>query len=174
MGERGIVVKIDLSVAGDVSDVINTLHQLATGTGSSPAAASSNPGGDPHGHPSVGHPPVDQPVQPPVDEEAGIAEDPWTQEPVRALWALLTPDVQEIYRRVAHRDGHALNRGALLDAMGITTRSLSGRLSSPGHALRRIRRRYGVNLPHPMTFDPSTEQYRMRPDLAGAVVELNL
>ena len=93
---------------------------------------------------------------------------------MRALWALLTPDVQEIYRRVAHGDGHVLHRDALLDAMGLTARSLSGRLSSQGHALRRIRRRYDVNLPHPMAFDPSSEQYRMRPDLAGAVVELDL
>ena len=124
MGEPSIVVKISLSVAGDVSVVIDTLRRLATKTSSSPAAPSNNPDGDPHGHP-----PVDQPVQPPVDVAAGIAEDPWTAEMARALWALLTPDVQDIYRRVAHRDGHVLAREALLDAMGLTARVLSGRLS---------------------------------------------
>ena len=75
---------------------------------------------------------------------------------------------------MAQGNGHTLPRDALLDAMGLTVRALSGRLSSQGHALRRIRRRYDVNLPHPMTFDQPTEQYRMRPDLADAIVELNL
>ena len=93
---------------------------------------------------------------------------------MRALWALLTPDVQDVYRRVAHRDGHVLAREALLDAMGFTARALSGRLSSQGHATRRIRRTFDLNLPHPMSFDQPTEQYRMLPHIAGSIVELNL
>ena len=54
---------------------------------------------------------------------------------------------------MAHGNDRTLARDSLLDAMGLTARTLSGRLSSQGHALRRIRRRYDVNLPHPMTFD---------------------
>ena len=105
------MVRIDLTMEGDVSDVINTIRQLVTRNGSSPVVVSRDPGSDP---------PVEQPVQPPVDDAAGIAKDPWTEELVRALWALLTPDVQWIYRRVAHGSGHALAREALLDAMGLT------------------------------------------------------
>ena len=75
---------------------------------------------------------------------------------------------------MAQGNGHTLPRDALLDAMSLTVRALSGRLSSQGHALRRIRRRYDVNLPHPRSFDQPTEQYRMRPNLADAIVELNL
>ena len=93
---------------------------------------------------------------------------------MRALWQLLTTDAQDIYRRVAHGDGHVLDRDALLDAMGLTVRALSGRLSSQGHAMRRIRRRHNVDLPHPMAFDQSSEQYWMRPDLGDVIVELNL
>ena len=163
------MVRIYLTVARDVSDVIDTPRRLAAGNGSSPAAASNAPGGDPDGAPSV-----NPPVQPPVGDNASVAENPWTEELARALWQFLSPDVQQIYQRVAHGDGHILHRDALLDAMGLTARSLSGRLSSQSHALRRIRRRYDVNLPHPMTFDPSSEQYQMRPHLAGAIVELNL
>ena len=170
MGERSIVVKIDLMVAGDVSDVIDTIRRLATRNGSSPVVASNNPGGDPDGATAV-----NPPVQPPVGGAAAIADNPWTEELVRALWQFLSPDVQEIYRRVAHGDGHVLHRDALLDAMGLTARSLSGRLSSQGHAMRRIRRRYDVNrLPHPMAFDQSSEKYRMLPHIARYIAELNL
>ena len=132
--------------------------------------ASNNPGGDPDGATAV-----NPPVQPPVGGAAAIADNPWTEELVRALWQFLSPDVQEIYRRVAHGDGHVLHRDALLDAMGLTARSLSGRLSSQGHAMRRIRRRYDVNrLPHPMAFDQSSEKYRMLPHIARYIAELNL
>ena len=138
------MVRIYLTVAGDVSDVIDTTRQLAAGNGSTPTTVSNNPDGDLL---------VNPPVQPPVDDTGSVTEDPWTDELVRALWQFLTHDAREIYRRVAHGDGHALQRDALLDAMGLTIRALFGHLSSQGHALRRIRRRYDVNLPHPMTFD---------------------
>ena len=128
------MAKIDLTVAGDISDVIDIIRRLAAGNGSSPAAASNNPGGDPDGHPSV-----DPPAQPPAGGAATVAQDPWTMELARALWVLLSPDVQQIYRRVAHGNDHTLARDFLLDAMGLTVRALSGRLSSQGHALRRIR-----------------------------------
>ena len=159
------MVRIYLTVAGDVSDVIDTIRRLVAGNGSTPTTVSNNPDDDLL---------VNPPVQPPVGDNASVAEDPWTVEPVRALWQFLSPDVQQVYQRVAHGDGHILHRDALLDAMGLTARSLSGRLSSQSHALRRIRRRHDVNLPHPMTFDPSSEQYRMQPDLAGVIVELDL
>ena len=159
------MVRIDLTLEGVVSDVINTIRQLAAGNGSTPTTVSNNPDDDLL---------VNPPVQPPVDDTGSVTEDPWTDELARALWVLLTPDAREIYRRVAHGDGHILHRDALLDAMNLTARTLSGQLSSQGHALRRIRRRHDVNLPHPMTFDPSSEQYRMQPDLAGVIVELDL
>ena len=163
------MAKIDPTVAGDISDVIDTPRRLAAGNGSSPAAGSNNPGGDPDGHPSV-----DPPVQPPVGDNASVAENPWTEELARARWVLLSPDVQEIYRRggTGQRPHPAPGRPA-----GRHGPHRSRTVRTPlltGHALRRIRRRYDVNLPHPMTFDQPTEQYRMRPDLADAIVELNL
>ena len=93
-GGTQLVVSIYLTVAGDVSDVIDTIRRLAAGNGSSPAAASNNPGGDPDGAKAV-----NSPGQSPVGDDASVAEDPWTEELARALWVLLSPDVQEIYRR---------------------------------------------------------------------------
>lgn len=168
--EHNTVVKIDLTLEGGVSDVINTIRLLATGNVSSLVAASSthtsnNPdlqaGAEPTAQPAGG------------DEDV-IAEEQWTVELAHSLWVFLSPDVQEIYRRVAHGHGHALARDSLLDDMGLTTRALSARLSSQGHAIRSIRRQYHVALPHPMSFDQPSGQYRMRPDLAGAILELEL
>ena len=79
------MVKIYLTVAGDVSDVIDTIRQLAAGNGSAPATAPNNPNRDPGGDRRV-----DPPVQTPVDDTATVAQDPWTEELVRALWQLLT------------------------------------------------------------------------------------
>ena len=93
-GGTQLVVSIYLTVAGDVSDVIDTIRRLAAGNGSSPAAASNNPGGDPDGAKAV-----NSPGQSPVGDDASVAEDPWTEELARALWVLLSPGVQEIYRR---------------------------------------------------------------------------
>ena len=89
-----------------------------------------------------------------------------------ALWRFLTDDVRDIYRLVAHSNEHTIARDSLLDALGITARALSGRLSSQGHAVRRIRLHH--NASHPMSFDNQSDTYRMRPDVANAIVRLNL
>jgi len=93
---------------------------------------------------------------------------------VTALWRFLTDDVRDIYRLVAHSNGHTIARDSLLDDVGITVSALSGRLSSQGHALRRIRRLHNLSLPHPMSFDNRSDTYRMRPDVADTLVRLNL
>ena len=67
-----------------------------------------------------------------------------------------------------------MSRQSLLDAMGLTERQLSGRMSSVGHSVRRIRNVHNVSLPHPMAFDQSTDDYKMLPDVADAIVRLNL
>ena len=95
------MVRIYLTVARDVSDVIDTPRRLATGTGSSPAAASNAPGGDPDGAPSV-----NPPVQPPVGDNASVAEDPWTVEPVRALGSSCPPTSSRSTAGVAQGNGH--------------------------------------------------------------------
>ena len=67
-----------------------------------------------------------------------------------------------------------MSRELLLDALNLTARELSGRLSSQGHAVRRIRRYHNVSLPHPMSFDSASQEYRMRSDVAGTIKELGL
>ena len=75
---------------------------------------------------------------------------------------------------MAHSNEHTIARDSLLDALGITARALSGRLSSQGHAVRRIPLHHNASLPHPMSFDNQPDTYRMRPDVANAIVRLNL
>ena len=107
------MVRIYLTVAGDVSDVIDTIRRLAAGNGSSPAAGSNNPGGDPDGHPSV-----DPPAQPPAGGAAAIAENPWTEELARAPCGCFCPPTsRRSTAGVAQGNGHTLPRDALLDAI---------------------------------------------------------
>ena len=101
-------------------------------------------------------------------------EGSWSTEHVQTFWDFLAPQARDIYRRVAGGNGYTLSREALLDGTGLTARVLSGRLSSQGHAVRRIRRFHNVSLPHPMSFDSQTEEYRMLSDVADAILRLSL
>ena len=108
-----------------------------------------------------------------VDEPA-VPEGEWNEESVRTFWEMLAPDAKEIYRNVAGSNGHVISRDSLLDSMHLTTRELSGRLSSQGHAVRRIRRHHNLSLPHPMSFDPASDEYRMRSDVGEIIARLEI
>ena len=146
------MVRIDLIITGDTpGDIIAALRLFALGK-----AAGATPA-------------VDQP-----ETITTASTVHWTDDHVTALWRFLTDDVRDIYRLVAHSNGHTIARDSLLDDMGITVRALSGRLSSQGHAVRRIRRLHNLSLPHPMSFDNRSDTYQMRPDVADTLVRLNL
>ncbi len=162
------MVKVALTFEGDADEVIVAMRQIALGDASTassvvhhvetPAVTASAESSD--DAQSSGSPPV--------------PEGRWTIEHVRAFWGFLADDAREIYQRVAQSAGYVLSRQALLDEMHLTVRQLSGRLSSQGHAVRRIRRVHNVSLPHPMSFDSQADEYRMLPDVADAIVRLNL
>lgn len=162
------MVKVALTVEGDTDEVMDALRKLALGDGSATPA------------PSVAAmavlpdaPPEDAaPAQPAPQPDA--PEGSWSTEHVQTFWDFLAPQARDIYRRVAGGNGYTLSREALLDGTGLTARVLSGRLSSQGHAVRRIRRFHNVSLPHPMSFDSQTEEYRMLPDVADAILRLSL
>ena len=104
-----------------------------------------------------------------------VPEGDWNSDHVRTFWEFLAADAREIYRRVAQENqDHRMSRELLLDAMNLTARELSGRLSSQGHAVRRMRRYHNVSLPHPMSFDSASQEYRMRSDVAAAIKEFGL
>ena len=162
------MVKVALTVEGEADEVIAAIRQLAMGDAASsisPPAISEDAGSAPaEAAPSAAAAPEPEPVP----------EGRWTVDHVRTFWGFLADDAKEIYQSVAKSAGYVLSRQALLDDMHLTVRQLSGRLSSQGHAVRRIRRVHNVALPHPMNFDSQADEYRMLPDVADAIVRLNL
>ena len=162
------MVKVALTFEGDADEVIVAMRQLAVGD-----VTVSLPVGN-----NAETPVAAAPAEPSDDAQpsppTAVPEGRWTIEHVRTFWNFLADDAREIYQRVAQSAGYVLSRQALLEEMHLTVRQLSGRLSSQGHAVRRIRRVHNVSLPHPMSFDSQADEYRMLPDVADAIVRLNL
>ncbi len=157
------MVKIALTLEGETDEVIAAIRQLAVGD-SVPAAIGGNVAAATPG----ALPTQDGTPDPPAPQED------WTPDHVRAFWEFLASDAKDIYRKVARANGYALPRQSLLTDMGLSIRQLSGRLSSQGHAVRRIRQSRHVTLPHPMAFDPQSQEYKMLPDVADPLVKLGL
>lgn len=162
------MVKVALTFEGDADDVIVAIRRLAVGD--APVA----PPVDNATETSVASAPAELSNDAQLDAAPAVPEGRWTIEHVRAFWGFLADDAREIYKRVAESAGYVRSRQALLEEMHLTVRQLSGRLSSQGHAVRRIRRVHNVALPHPMSFDNNADEYRMLPDVADAIVRLNL
>ena len=161
------MVKVALTVEGEADDVIAAIRQLA-GDKVSPATvvvADSD---------AAAAAPVEEETPPPPPPPAPVPEGRWTIDHVRTFWGYLAPNAQQVYHRVANSSGYVMSRQSLLDAMGLTERQLSGRMSSVGHSVRRIRNIHNVALPHPMAFDPTSDDYKMLPDVADAIMRLNL
>ena len=162
------MVKVALTFEGDADEVIVAMRQLAVGDASGASPVVNN------AETPVATAPVESPEEVAPNDSIEVPEGRWTIEHVRAFWGFLADDAREIYQRVAQSAGYVLSRQALLEEMHLTVRQLSGRLSSQGHAVRRIRRVRNVSLPHPMSFDSQADEYRMLPDVADAIVRLNL
>lgn len=162
------MVKVALTVEGEADDVIAAIRQLAAGDKVSPASvvAADDPA-------IAAEPPEAEDIPPPPPAEP-VPEGRWTIDHVRTFWGYLAPNAQQVYHRVANSSGYVMSRQSLLDAMGLTERQLSGRMSSVGHSVRRIRNAHNVALPHPMAFDPTSDDYKMLPDVADAIMRLNL
>lgn len=171
------MVKVAITLEGATGEVIAAIRQLAVGdavtVSEAPVAEAvveSQAALPIEAAPVVLEPPPAPPPPPPPP----VPEGRWTIDHVRTFWGFLADDAREIYQRVAQSPGYVRSRQALLDEMNLTVRQLSGRLSSQGHAVRRIRRVHNVALPHPMSFDTQADEYKMLPDVADAIVRLNL
>lgn len=162
------MVKVALTIEGDADDVIVAMRQLTVGDATAASPVVSNT--ETSATPALAESSEDAQS----DGSIPVPEGRWTIEHVRTFWGFLADDAREIYQRVAQSAGYVLSRQALLEEMHLTVRQLSGRLSSQGHAVRRIRRVHNVSLPHPMSFDSQADEYRMLPDVADAIVRLNL
>ena len=164
------MVKVTLTMEGDAEEVIAAIRKLAVGDATSLTIVAETVDDDPPETTpeAASASSVSPPVAPPVPEGR------WTIDHVRTFWRYLAPNAQQVYHQVAHSNGYVMSRQSLLDAMGLTERQLSGRMSSVGHSVRRIRNAHNVSLPHPMAFDQSSDDYKMLPDVADAIVRLNL
>ena len=171
------MVKVALTIEGDSEEVIAAIRKLAVGDSVSASPAAQSVVEEPsetyvEAAPAASAPaPALAPAPPPPPP---VPEGRWTIDHVRTFWRYLAPNAQQVYYRVAHSSGYVMSRQSLLDAMGLTERQLSGRMSSVGHSVRRIRNAHNVALPHPMAFDQASDDYKMLPDVADAIVRLNL
>ncbi len=170
------MVKVALTVEGEAGDVIAAIRQLTAGDATPLATVVAVPDASIPAAPVEAEPPAapPPPPAPPPPAPATVPEGRWTIDHVRTFWGYLAPNAQQVYHRVANSSGYVMSRQSLLDAMGLTERQLSGRMSSVGHSVRRIRNAHNVALPHPMAFDPASDDYKMLPDVADAIVRLNL
>ena len=177
------MVKVALTVEGETTEVMDAIRRLM----GSEAATAALPGIEMDAVPAALSVADDAPAllpaadvaasAPPAPEpepEPEVPEGQWTLDHVRTFWDYLAPQAREVYRQVAAGSGYVVSRQSLLDSMSLTARSLSGRLSSQGHAVRRIRRLHNVSLPHPMSFDALADEYKMLPDVADGIFRLNL
>ena len=164
------MVKVTLTMEGDAEEVIAAIRKLAVGDTISLTTVAETVDDDaPETTPEAASASTVSPPAPPP-----VPEGRWTIDHVRTFWRYLAPNAQQVYHQVAHSNGYVMSRQSLLDAMGLTERQLSGRMSSVGHSVRRIRNAHNVSLPHPMAFDQSSDDYKMLPDVADAIVRLNL
>ncbi len=164
------MVKVALTIEGDVEEVIAAIRKLAGSDTESVTSAAETVDDEM----SDAAPEVTPASNVASSAVLPVPEGRWTIDHVRTFWRYLAPNAQQVYHQVAHSSGYVMSRQSLLDAMGLTERQLSGRMSSVGHSVRRIRNVHNVSLPHPMAFDQSTDDYKMLPDVADAIVRLNL
>lgn len=98
-----------------------------------------------------------------------VEETEWTPREVRQLWRRLAEDARRILKELAHRpEGYPAHE--LAQSLGLSsTRQIGGRLASVGHRLRRF-----PGKPHPVLHERTPEGliYRLRPDFAQALAEL--
>lgn len=161
------MVKVSLTVEGDAEEVIVAIRRLAVGDGGLVTNVPETVDDE--------TPETSEEIASSTGNSSPAApEGRWTIDHVRTFWRYLAPNAQQVYHQVANSNGYVMSRQSLLDAMGLTERQLSGRMSSVGHSVRRIRNVHNVSLPHPMTFDQTTDDYKMLPDVADAIVRLNL
>ena len=163
------MVKVALTIEGDAKEVIAAIRKLAAGETTS--VTSSVEENDSESSESNAEVTAGSGT---TVETPAVPEGSWSIDHVRTFWRYLAPNAQQVYHQVAHSNGYVMSRQSLLDAMGLTERQLSGQMSSVGHSVRRIRNAHNVALPHPMTFDQSSDDYKMLPDVADAIVRLNL
>ena len=164
------MVKVALTIEGDAEEVIAAIRKLAIGESVSTASVADNIDGE-----SIdSNVEVSSASNTSAPESPSVPEGRWSIDHVRTFWRYLAPNAQQVYYQVAHSNGYVLSRQSLLETMGLTERQLSGQMSSVGHSVRRIRNVHNIALPHPMSFDPSSDDYKMLPDVADAIVRLNL
>ena len=97
-----------------------------------------------------------------------VAKEEWTEQELRRFWDMLTEGAKAALRIIA-KQPNGCPRDVVLRELGIKGNQLAGQLSSVGHALRKF-----PTKPIPFGLNWHTWQYDMIPDLADAIIRLQL
>lgn len=168
---------ITVTIEGDVDEVVATIRQMA-GRGikadrateeETPAAASPvEPDPAPAEAPEAPAP-LERPAVPDPEKST------WTTGYVNIFWQTLSDTARQAMLRVSRSPNHSQKRAQLMHTLQLSQRELSGSLSSQGHSLNRLkRRRDGLELPRPLTYDRVEDVYVLDADFAKALRELGI
>ena len=97
-----------------------------------------------------------------------VVQEEWTEQDLHQFWNMLTDGAKAALRVVA-KQPNGCPRDVVLKELGIEGSQLAGQLSSVGHALRKFPIK---TIPFELNWH--TWEYGMIPDLADAIVRLQL
>lgn len=100
--------------------------------------------------------------------EAVAAVAPWTPDEARRLWRELAPEARRILQELARRS-EGYPQSNLSKALGLSPREIGGRLSSVGHAMRKL-----PNKPHPVVRERLNGELVYRLDREVAQIVQNI
>ena len=168
------MVRVTVTIEGDIDEVVAAIRQMA-GRGAEPLTG---------GEVIAGEEAVDAAVggadgastrdgESSPEELAVTAEldrPKWNASYTTTFWRYLSATARQAMVRVSQSPDYTEKRAQLMDELNLTQRELSGSLSSQGHSMNRLRRRRGgVDLPRPMTYDKVADVYVLDSNFAGAL-----
>ena len=167
------MVRVTVTIEGDIDEVMAAIRQMA-GRGTEPLAG---------GEVIEGEEAVDAAADGTDDasspeELAATAEldrPKWNASYATTFWRNLSATARQAMVRVSQSPDYTEKRAQLMDELNLTQRELSGSLSSQGHSMNRLkRRRGGVDLPRPMTYDKAADVYVLDSNFAGALQHMQV
>ena len=168
------MVRVTVTIEGDIDEVVAAIRQMA-GRGAEPLTGGEVIAGEEAVDAAVGGADGastrDGESSP---EELAVTAEPdrpkWNASYTTTFWRYLSATARQAMVRVSQSPDYTEKRAQLMDELNLTQRELSGSLSSQGHSMNRLRRRRGgVDLPRPMTYDKVADVYVLDSNFAGAL-----
>ena len=162
------MVRVTVTIEGDIDEVVAAIRQMA-GRGTESLTGGEVVAGEAVVDAAVGG--ADGALSP---EELAVSAEldrpKWNASYATTFWRYLSATAKQAMVRVSQSPDYTEKRAQLMDELNLTQRELSGSLSSQGHSMNRLRRRRGgVDLPRPMTYDKVADVYVLDSNFAGAL-----